>query len=93
MENPSDDPRQFAHDDPDFGDEIPPGMDTFLRASWMQIINEFILMLFAVSLQTLMDRGMRQNAQTSTRSPTGPSVISDHCWDQNKSLKCDLDDF
>lgn len=78
MENPSDDPRHFAHDDAGFGDEIPPGMDTFLRVSWLHIINEFILTLFVVSLQTLMDRGMRQNAQTSTRSTTRPSVISDH---------------
>ena len=94
MENPSDDPRQFAHDDAGgFGDDIPPGMDTFLRVSWLQIINVFILTLFAVSLQTLMDRGMRQNAQTSTRSTNGPSVISDHCPTQNKFLKCDLDDI
>jgi len=57
MENPSDDPRQFAHDDTGFGDDIPPGMDSFL-----------------LSLQTLMDRGMRQNTQTSTRSTTGPSM-------------------
>jgi len=57
MENPSDDPRQFAHDDAGFGDDMPPGMDTFL-----------------LSLQTLMDRGMRQNGQTSTRSTTGPSM-------------------
>ena len=42
MENPSDDPRQFAHDDAGFGDDIPPGMDSFLRVSWLQIINEFI---------------------------------------------------
>jgi hypothetical protein len=40
MENPTDDPRQFAHDGAGFGDEIPPGMDTFLRVSWLQIINE-----------------------------------------------------
>jgi len=57
MENPSDDPRQFAHDNTGLGEDIPPGMDTFL-----------------LSLQTLMDRGMRQNAQTSTRSTTGPSM-------------------
>ena len=35
MENPSDDPRQFAHDDADFADDIPPGMDTFLRVLWL----------------------------------------------------------
>jgi hypothetical protein len=33
MENPSDDPRHFAHDDIGFGDDIPPGADAFLRAS------------------------------------------------------------
>ncbi|KAF8808124.1 hypothetical protein BYT27DRAFT_7190236 [Phlegmacium glaucopus] len=57
MENPSDDPRHFAHDDVGFGDDMPPGVDAFL-----------------LSLQTLMDRGMRQNAQASTRSTTGPSM-------------------
>ena len=75
MENPSDDPRHFAHDDVGLAEDILPGMDTFSRVSWLQIINEFIR---AVSLQTLMDRGMRQNAQTSTRSTIGPSVISDY---------------
>jgi hypothetical protein len=93
MENPSDDPRQFAHDDAGLGEDIPPGMDTFLRVSWLQIIKEPILTLFAVSLQTLMDRGMRQNAQTSTRSTTGRSVISDYFLNQNKTLKCVLDDI
>ena len=39
---------------------------------------------FAVSLQTLMDRGMRQSAQTSPRSTTGPSVISDHFPNEKK---------
>ena len=42
MENPSDDPRHFAHDDVGLAEDIPPGMDTFLRVSWLQIINEFI---------------------------------------------------
>jgi len=56
MENPSDDPRHFTHDDIGLGDNIPPGMDAFL-----------------LSLQTLMDRGMRQTDQNSTRS-TGPSM-------------------
>lgn len=83
MENPSDDPRHFAHDDPGLGEDIPPGMDAFLRVSWPQFINEFILTLFAVSLQTLMDRGMRQNPQTSARSTTGSSVISDLFPNQN----------
>ena len=47
-----------------------------------------------VSLQTLMDRGMRQNAQASTRSSAGPSVISDHFTNQNKnSENTTLDDI
>lgn len=33
MENFSDDPRQFAHDDVGFGDDMSPGMDAFLRLS------------------------------------------------------------
>jgi len=57
MENPSDDPRHFAHDDNGLGDNIPLGMDAFL-----------------LSLQTLMDRSMRQTPQNSTRSTTGPSM-------------------
>lgn len=62
-------------------------LEKIFRLEWMLsyvcyewIIIEFILTLvpfFAVSLQTLMERGMRQNAQNSTRSTTGPSVISD----------------
>jgi E3 ubiquitin-protein ligase RNF115/126 len=31
MENPSDDPRHFTHDDIGLGDNIPLGMDAFLR--------------------------------------------------------------
>jgi len=57
MENPSDDPRNFAHDDVGFGEDMPPGVDSFL-----------------LSLQTLMDRGMRQNTQSPTRSNAGPSM-------------------
>ena len=74
MEDPSDDPRHSAHDSADFGDDIPHGMDTLLRV-WLQIINEFILTLFAVSLQTFMDSGMSQNAQTSTKSEARPDSL------------------
>ena len=62
MENPSDDPRHFAHDDADFADDIPPGMDTFLRVSRQQIINAFVLTLH--SLASDFD-GQRHEAKCS----------------------------
>ena len=59
----------------------------FYVCHWLWIINEFILTahaFLAVSLQSMMDRGMRQNTQTPTRSTTGPSVISGHLPNRNK---------
>ena len=72
MENPADDPREFARGDPgDF--EVPPGLDAFLGMLQPPHIPR-VLTLRLVALQSLSDRG---NPSRSRRRPESDGVR--HC--------------